>query len=72
MSKHVIYPELAEIGKRIKAMRIQKNVSPEQMARSANMTVDRYLAIEQGSNLTVIDLDKFCKKLKVTPKQMLG
>lgn len=58
---------LAELGKHIKVLRKEKNISQEQLAFSANVSLSQISRIEQGKhNTSFSTLLSICKAFNIT------
>lgn len=66
-------PILKAFGKRIKALRNQKNLSQEQLAQIAELDRTYISGIERGvRNISLLSLEKLALSLKVEPADLLN
>ncbi len=71
MSSNAI-PVVAEVAERVRSLRIDMEISPEEMAQATDMSVDEYLLHESGSeDFTFTFLHKCAKKLGVDLTEIL-
>ena len=62
-----------EMGKRLQFFREQSNVTQKEMAEACSLSKNYISALERGVNkCSVPTLIGYCKKLDVTPNELLG
>ena len=61
------------LGKKLKKIREEKNMSQEDVAKAAGVSVGYYARVERGKHdPTTTKFTKICKALKVNPAEILS
>lgn len=60
------------LGKKLKKIREEKNMSQEDVAKAAGVSVGYYARVERGKHdPTTTKFSKICKALKIDPSELL-
>jgi transcriptional regulator with XRE-family HTH domain len=63
---------LKELGKRLKEIREQKNLSQEEASKLCNISTNYFAEVERGErNLSVLSVENICKGLNIKASQLL-
>ncbi|MBW4061570.1 helix-turn-helix domain-containing protein [Candidatus Saccharibacteria bacterium] len=68
------YPEIVDLGRRVKRARIEQKWEPAELARRLFISVEKLYAIERGENpeITLREVLALCQKLRVPIAELVS